>query len=63
MNTPQRKKQTLQTMTKSVYDALAIAREHGLEAEVIASAMKEISEDVNIDVDAALQRGIEEWIK
>lgn len=50
-------------MTKSVYDALAIAREHGLEAEVIASAMKEITEDVNIDVDAALQRGIEEWIK
>ena len=46
---------------KYIENRLATVREFGLEAEVIAYALKAMKEDNNLSIDTAFEYGCEEW--
>jgi hypothetical protein len=54
-------KQEFCNVIRLVARSLAEAREHGLEAEVMASTMMVLKEDPKVDLSVALQRGLAEW--
>jgi len=48
---------------KTIAIFLEEAAEHGLEAEVIYTALRNMQEDPNLTPAQAMQFGVEEWIK
>jgi hypothetical protein len=45
------------------YNTLAMASNHGLEAEVFISALKAIKENPELSIEDAMVVGYQEWIK
>ena len=48
---------------KTIAIFLEEAAEHGLEAEVIYTALKNMQEDSNLTPSQAMQFGMDEWVK
>ena len=46
---------------KIVYNALQLAKVHGLEAEVVLSALYEIKSDDDLDIKDALNIALADW--
>ena len=48
---------------KTIATFIEDAAEHGLEAEVVYTALKYMQEDSNLTPTQAMQFGVDEWIK
>jgi hypothetical protein len=48
---------------ESIYNALNISKEHGLQTEVIWSAMNLLKCDHKVSIVSALDFGLSEWVK
>ena len=47
----------------SIMDSLEIAKEEGLEVEVIYTALKSMKENSQLSISEAIELGIKEWLK
>lgn len=46
-----------------VAESLELAREHGLEAEVVTWALRTIKEDPSLEIEHAIKIALGEWVK